>query len=401
MSAIARVIRGEGIASAARRAEERVADAVRDARLRANAAFTRSEGAAILNVSAWPIATRFGGVQVQLQARLRAERAMRGVALMHPGGLLLSRPRWHTRAIRDVRHALELTGAKAIHLENTDGAPLELLMKLGVPLVVSVHDFSLFCARPHLIEEPIGRFCDYSHDLERCARCLQRTAHDQADHRARGRALLESATSVIFPSRFLLERHRELFSLPLRDAIVIEPGTGSIAPRKKTPGKSIAFVGAVKHHKGAHLLPQMIRDDAEWQVFGGGDEALLRTLRGRSNITIHGYYRDGELPSLLARHGIGLVVTPSIWPETFGLVLSEAWLAGLPVAAFDLGAPAERIREHGGGWLAPLASGAEGIAHIVDEWRAGLRIADVPRDVPTSANAARAHIQHYESLGLL
>ncbi|HEX7828070.1 MAG TPA: glycosyltransferase [Thermoanaerobaculia bacterium] len=400
MSAIGRVLRGEGLASAARRTGERIADALRDARLRANATFTRSEGAAILNLSAWPIATRFGGVQVQLRSRLGAERAMRSVALLHPGGLLMSRPRWHTRAIHDVRHALDVTGAKAIHLENTDGAPLESLMHLGVPLVVSIHDFSLFCARPHLVEEPIGRFCDYSQDLERCARCLQRTARDQAEHRARGRALLESAASAIFPSRFLLERHRELFSLPLNNAVVIAPGIGTNAPRAN-PGRAIAYVGAVKQHKGAHLLPQLIRDDAQWHIFGGGDEALLRALRGRDNVTIHGYYRGGELPSLLVRHGIGLVVTPSIWPETFGLVLSEAWLAGVPVAAFDLGAPAERIREHGGGWLTPLASGADGLAQIIDEWRTGHRTTIVPRDIPTNAGAARTHIQHYESLGLL
>jgi glycosyltransferase involved in cell wall biosynthesis len=37
-------------------------------------------------------------------------------------------------------------------------------------------------------------------------------------------------------------------------------------------------------------------------------------------------------------------------------VLSEAWAAGYPVVALDIGAPAERIRAEGGGLLLPFAS---------------------------------------------
>jgi hypothetical protein len=45
---------------------------------------------------------------------------------------------------------------------------------------------------------------------------------------------------------------------------------------------------------------------------------------------------------------------PSIFPETWCFSLAEAWRAGLRVAAFDIGAPAERIRRTGRGFLLPL-----------------------------------------------
>ena len=35
---------------------------------------------------------------------------------------------------------------------------------------------------------------------------------------------------------------------------------------------------------------------------------------------------------------------PSIWPETFSYVVAEMTALELPVVAFDLGAPAERLR---------------------------------------------------------
>src|SRR5437660_636996 len=83
----------------------------------------------------------------------------------------------------------------------------------------------------------------------------------------------------------------------------------------------------------------------------------LRSLRAMKNVKVHGYYPAGTLPFLLRRHGIGLVLAPSVVPEAFCLTISEAWAAGAAVAAFDVGAQGERIRRQGGGWVAPLESG--------------------------------------------
>src|SRR5256885_11898753 len=93
------VIRGEGLASAMRRAGERVREGTRHAVLRAAGAFAAAADAAIVNVSATSVAPRTGGVAVQLAARLRAERALRSVALLHPGGLELSKPFAHVRRL--------------------------------------------------------------------------------------------------------------------------------------------------------------------------------------------------------------------------------------------------------------------------------------------------------------
>jgi hypothetical protein len=46
---------------------------------------------------------------------------------------------------------------------------------------------------------------------------------------------------------------------------------------------------------------------------------------------------------------------PSVCPESYSFVLSEAFFAGLFPVAFDLGAQARRIREYGWGLLLPFA----------------------------------------------
>jgi glycosyltransferase involved in cell wall biosynthesis len=342
-SAIANVLRGEGLISAARRARERVDEAL-------HGTFVNDADAAILNVSATRVVPRLGGVPIQLLNRLREERKLRSVVLLEAG-------------TSTFEERVRASGARAIHIEGTHAVPLEAvlwLMNDGVRVVVSVHDFTLM------------------------------------DDRERARQLLARADATIFPSRFLADEYRQLADFR---ADVIEPGVPPAQPALRAERRAIAFAGAVKPHKGAQLLPSIV-GDAPCHVFGGGDADLLRDLRRRANFEILGYYRAGELPSLLAEHGVGLVVLPSIVPESYSLTLSEVWQAGAVAAPFDHGAIAQRIREHGGGVLAPLASGAAGLRAIVEQWLRGEIGEAAPQMIATSEQAARAHLALYERLGL-
>lgn len=385
---LARVIRGEGVRSAMRRAGERITEAADDAFLRLRGTLRAPAHTAVLNVSMGGISLRLGGLQGQLVSRLEVERLQRDVALLTPDFLQSSRP-WRRHRISSefetaVRDAMTRTGARAIHLEGTFGLPVETILRMidaGLDVILSIHDFSLVCADPHLLEEPISE-----------------------SRRSMGRRLVEAARAVVFPSRFFLERHRQLLSRPLREAVVIEPGVLPATVQRKGIGHAIAFAGSVSRHKGGHLLPDVMRafdGEVEWHIFGGGDADLLRALRRFPRTTIHGYYRAGTLPQLLATHDIGLVILPSIWPEAYLLTLSEAWLADVPAAAFDLGAVGERIREQGGGWLTPLDSGSRGLVELIKRWRSGELQTSIPAKVAMAADAANAYLALYRRLGLM
>src|SRR4051794_19259287 len=213
---IASVIRGEGLPSALRRTNERIGDALHAAASRVRGRFARASEAAILNVAASGTALRLGGVQAQLASRLRIERDLRNVALLSPGLLEQSGTRRVANDLETgIREALTITGARAVHVEGMHDVPLPAVLRLidsGIRVIVTAHDFSLFCARPHLIEEPMGRFCFYSEDFERCHQCLRQSwdvlADAQRERRALAREILMTAAGLIFPSQFLLDQHR-------------------------------------------------------------------------------------------------------------------------------------------------------------------------------------------------
>ena len=58
-----------------------------------------------------------------------------------------------------------------------------------------------------------------------------------------------------------------------------------------------------------------------------------------------GDYRRDDLVDLIEANGINLFFFPSICPETFSYVIEEMICSALPIVAFDLGAPGERLRE--------------------------------------------------------
>jgi hypothetical protein len=77
-----------------------------------------------------------------------------------------------------------------------------------------------------------------------------------------------------------------------------------------------------------------------------------------------------------------------LWPETWSYTLSQLWQAGLDVVAFDIGAPAERIRAMRRGSLLPLGLPPAAACRALLAYRNGE--AGRPQPVRERASAAVA-----------
>jgi len=449
-----RVLAAEGLRAAADRARDRLAEW---RRRRSFASMEILESALGLPPAAFPVlllsaaapAPRLGGVQAALLARLDEEERRRPVALLYPlrGSWRLELSEGALRraaelpgaappdptALADaelervVGWAVERCGAGALHVEGAAGLPLRSLARLGsegLPLILALHDFALFCPRPHLLEEPARRFCHYSRDPARCAACLEATwpppaspAPFQAKRRELGASLLAAAAAAVFPSDFLRRTHAELFpgAVPARSLVIppARPPAPPLAPRRSPPGppqppRRVALLGGAQAHKGAEIFAEAVGRLAgaalAFTVYGGGDPAIFHRLRGLPAVAVRGYYRAGSLAGLLRRDRIDLALLLSIVPESYGLALSECRRAGVPVVAFDHGAVAERIRDEGGGLLVDLAEGAPGLAATIEALARGtVEIPPLRADVEAdeACRTADRWLALYRDLGLV
>lgn len=98
----------------------------------------------------------------------------------------------------------------------------------------------------------------------------------------------------------------------------------------------IAFIGSLEPYKGYPLLKSVLldiygNDSVNWSLYVWG--SITGTDSQCANIFYKGKYKSSELSFVY--NSIDLLVVPSIWYETFGLVVLEALSYGVPVLVSD------------------------------------------------------------------
>ncbi|GAC1344142.1 MAG: hypothetical protein NVSMB18_21250 [Acetobacteraceae bacterium] len=257
------------------------------------------------------------------------------------------------------------------HLLGHQHAILDLARRLRLPVDAYVHDYAWFCPRIALVSRD-RRYCGEPEIVgcEDCIADLGGLLEEEiavAALVARSAADLGACRRVVAPSRDAATRLQRHFP-GIRPEVQPWGDDSRLPPLDPAPSgvtTRVCVVGAIGVEKGFEVLLSCVRDAArrrlplEFVVCGytADDERLLAA----GPVFITGEYKDAEAEALIRSQRAQLGFIPSIWPETWCFALSRAWQAGLPVAAFDLGAPAERIRATGRGCLLPLGLSARAV----------------------------------------
>jgi len=172
------------------------------------------------------------------------------------------------------------------------------------------------------------------------------------------RRILEGATALIAPSRFIKSvflRHG------YEDAHMLHVPYGVDAPRGKlkpipiggTGTVTFGFFGSVNPQKGLEILVSAFREclgnRLRLVVRGNMTHFPKYAKRVRSfadvdpRINFKGPYGHGELADALS--SIDVLVVPSVWYENTPFVVLEAFSAGRPVVASDLGGLSEIVQD--------------------------------------------------------
>ena len=290
------------------------------------------------------------------------EPASRGVALSVPAlpelpRLVVAAERW-----RDVAAVARSGGVSRVHIHHLMGLDLDaraLIHELGVPFDVTVHDYFAICPQVTLLPWDVGPYCGEPGPAG-CDACIaHRPSHGARDimsWRLRWAWQFHEAAFVFAPSEDTRERLRRH---GIGEHAIVVPHE-TIAPRNVAPERPakqlrVAVLGTLANHKGAQLVASVVMaaDPArlEIQVIGGVEATISGAARAR--LTVHGPYREGALPALLARYRPHVVWFPAAWPETYSYTLSAAIDAGLPIVAGEIGAFPERLSGRPLTWVTP------------------------------------------------
>jgi len=268
------------------------------------------------------------------------------------------------------------------------------------PLVVTLTDFWFLCPQVTL-RRTDGTLCDGQTTPGECLACMLRPsgAYQAArrvlpnsavisifawasrkpllarqaglrgmalDMEARKRTLmplLNQADAVIAPSRFLAEMYAAN-GLRLK-ARVIPYGhdlrwAEEVRPPKLGRPVVAGYAGRLTEAKGVHVLVEaaaQLAADTPLEVHIHGDPAqepiysqrLRRLAANVPRVKFMGKYGREALAAVFSSFDV--VVVPSVWYENNPLVAQEAFAAGRPVVASDLGGMSEFVRPGEGGWL--------------------------------------------------
>ncbi len=291
-----------------------------------------------------------------LAARIESDTVPDGVGLLH-GPRLFDRS-----APIEERLGEALSCAPTIVHLNQLGHP-ELLHALRehAPVVVSAHSYVACTSGVHYFRP--GQECLRAHgpgclpNLVRCAHMRNPRRLPQAYHAAGTElaAFLGADLAISYSSA--VDRHLAINGVSRR---VVVPYFPTIAPAARTVAgdvRRVVFAGRVVAAKGVFTLVRAARQvDAEFVVCGDGRElAAMRRMVGRLRLEQRVSFTGWLEPEALAQEfaNASVVAVPSLWPEPFGIVGIEGFMAERPAVASATGGIADWLTDGVSGLMVP------------------------------------------------
>ena len=234
-------------------------------------------------------------------------------------------------------------------------------------LVFTFHEFMAICAADgHMVRRTDGSLCTHASQI-RCHQCFPDRPPEHFLMRklwfTRHFAQVDAFTC---PSRFMIDQFTR-WGIPPDRISHVTNGQRNYAAAGRLPPASPArnrfgFFGQFVNVKGIQIILRAVallraQGFTAFSVDLNGDNIRYASPAVRTEfetffaeeesrpvedrlVTNRGSYEVSQLPSRMSR--VDWCIVPSIWWESFGLVVSEAWMFGRPVICSNTGGLAER-----------------------------------------------------------
>lgn len=226
-----------------------------------------------------------------------------------------------------------------------------------VPVVQTLRNYRLICPCGLLMRE--GRICE---------ECVSGDFHHALKHRCYHNSYIQTRAIVRMLKKHrkcetydkmvdryvaLTEFSRKKFiqgGLPA-EKISVKPNFLPDSPQANHAGDYAIYVGRLSPEKGVDVLIDAWKRLPPFplRIAGDGPQRTRLQRLAPSNVEFVGHVEKGEALNLILHSRF--LVFPSIWYETFGRTLIEAFACGKPVIASRLGSAAEIVQDKKTGFL--------------------------------------------------
>jgi glycosyltransferase involved in cell wall biosynthesis len=273
---------------------------------------------------------------------------------------------WNRAAAADVEALIRHERPDVVHCTNIfpliSPAVCHVAHRHGVAVVQALRNYRLLCANASLLRD--GRPCeDCVSGLLPWPAIVHRCYHGSAGHSA-AVAAMQVAHRMIGTWRRTVDAFFTLTHFARQkyidagfpadrlhvkhNSVHPDPGVGA------GDGGYVAFAARLAPEKGVGTLLEAWRRNAflpPLKIVGEGPLAstVAAAAAADSRIEWLGHVPEAEVHRVFG--AARAVIMPSIWYETFGRTIAEAFAGGTPVIASRLGAMAELVDDGRTGWL--------------------------------------------------
>lgn len=248
--------------------------------------------------------------------------------------------------VKAMREALKRERPDVVNIHNLypfiSPAALFECRKVGVPVVMTVHNFRLIC--------PTGLFMRNGQPCELCLQrgnewgCVQHNCEQSwlksigyAARNAvarRSGAYRKCVTRFVCITDFQRQKLTEAGFEPER-LTVIPNVVDALESYTPTPGDYVAYLGRVSYEKGYDLLIEVARRHPEIRFRFAGAQRAQTTETLPNNVELTGYLTGDDLQTFIRQ--CRFVAMPSRWYEGFPMVILENAQYGKPTIGPDHG----------------------------------------------------------------
>ena len=298
------------------------------------------------------------GIPVHLGTSRVEELSLPKVSHVFPGVDEKSEGELLMGQVEDIQAVMKENGLEVVHLHSIDNPGLYVALAESFPVIRTVHDSRAVCPTEFRINEA-GQLCTVAIG-EQCLSCSADVGVTTISSKKETLAALNRLDLVLVPSAYT--KDQLVINGMARDKVQVLPlfvpvGLESKPKDTESHASDILFIGRIIKSKGlAQAIGAVsnIKQPFRFVVCGDGPDIescqkMVNDLGMTDKVKFMGWTGRKETGKYLA--GTGVLLVPSMGPESFGLVGLEAMHYGKPVVAFNSGGISEWLRDGENGYL--------------------------------------------------